>query len=309
MSSKGAKVKPGALSLQHSMPLVRLDSLEQALLEAKTVPALKTLHDELTAVQALAKRMRLSLIEQNRIAEYRIHVARKAGGILASTVRRGGDAMAGSSAPLPEGITWSQSSRWQKLHRLDEELLAKYLQATAEHQEEVTVAGLMRASENGIQFRSDSEEWCTQKEVIDAIIATLGRIGVDPCSNDARRPNVPAKAHFTRAHDGLAHPWHGKVLMSPPYGAQLPRWTSKLLDEFEAGRTKKAIALVPSRTYTEWFRSLREYPRCFIQGRLRFNEHRNGAPFPSMAVYLGSRPGRFARSFAAMGDLYILYRL
>ena len=264
------------------------------------------LHDELAAVQALAKRMRLSLLEQNRIAEYRIHVARKAGGILSSTVHRGGDAKAGSSAPLPEGISWSQSSRWQKLHRLDEDLLAEYLESSAEQEAEVTVAGFIRASENGIHFRSDSQEWYTPKEVIEAVIATLGRIDLDPCSNDTESPNVPAAAHFTREDDGLAKEWFGRVFMSPPYGTQLPRWTSKLLKEYESGRVEEAVTLVPSRTDTEWFRSLRAFPRCFIQGRLRFNEHRNGAPFPSMAVHLGPSHERFASAFSTFGDIYRL---
>lgn len=294
---------------QRLAPLVRVAALERALAEARTVPTLKTLHDELTAVQALAKRMRLSLLEQNRIAEYRIHVARKAGGILSSTVHRGGDAKAGSSAPLPEGISWSQSSRWQKLHRLDEDLLAEYLESSAEHDAEVTIAGFIRASENGIHFRSESEEWYTPKEVIEAVIAVLGRIDLDPCSNDAESPNVPAAAHFTREDDGLAKEWFGRVFMSPPYGTQLPRWTSKLLEEYESGRVEEAIALVPSRTDTEWFHSLRAYPRCFIRGRLRFNEHHNGAPFPSMAVYLGSRGEKFVGNLAALGDTYALVGL
>ena len=292
---------------QGARALVRQGALDRALAEAQTIPDLKTLHDELAALHGLAKRMRLSLVDQNRIVEYRIHVARKAGSILASTVKRGGDAMAGTSAPLPDGITWSQSSRWQKAAKVERSLLREYLEAALEHDEEVTMAGLIRASVNGVHFRSDSVEWCTPAEIVNAVVEVLGVIELDPCSNGHTHPNVPAKQHFTREDDGLAREWAGAVFMSPPYGSSLPFWTAKLLDEFEAGRTTEAVALLQSRTDTAWFESLREFPRCFLRGRLRFNNHENSAPFPSMALYLGANTSRFARVFEPLGDLYVLY--
>jgi len=288
------------------LALVRQDALEQALAEARSVPALKNLHDELVALRLLAKRMRLSLLDQNRIAEYRILVARKAGRILASTVKRGGDAAAGSSAPLPEGISWSQSSRWQKTAKVKEAVVRDYVSACLEHEEEVTMAGFLRAAENGIHFSSNSVDWCTPPEVVDAVATVLGGIDLDPCSNDKKRPNVPAKVHYTREDDGLSKPWVGSVFMSPPYGPTIALWTTKLLDEHVARRTREAVALLPSRTDTEWFASLREFPRCFIHGRLRFNDHPNPAPFPSMAVYIGKRPSHFSRVFGGFGDIYVL---
>jgi hypothetical protein len=57
--------------------------------------------------------------------------------------------------------------------------------------------------------------------------------------------------------------------------------------EHEAGNVGEAVALVPSRTDTEWFRMLRDFPKCFVSGRLNFSEHEKSAPFPSVVIYLG----------------------
>ena len=96
--------------------------------------------------------------------------------------------------------------------------------------------------------------------------------------------------------------------MNPPYGRELPVWIDKLLGEYRSRRVEEAIALLPARTDTQWFRRLRRFPRCFLWGRLRFSEACNGAPSPSMTVYLGARWERFVEVFSDIGDVYALVR-
>ena len=92
--------------------------------------------------------------------------------------------------------------------------------------------------------------------------------------------------------------------MNPPYGRAIPAWTGHLCREYAAGRVTQAIALLPARTDTAWFRGIAPFTICFLHGRLRFSGTDTGAPFPSMAVYLGPNPKRFADAFAdAGGDL------
>ena len=153
-------------------------------------------------------------------------------------------------------------------------------------------------------FSSSTDKCNTPQDIIDRVLLVLGTIDLDPCSDDAEHPNVPATLHFTEADDGLSGSWYGRVYMNPPYGTALPHWIEKLCGEFEAGRVKEAIALVPSRTDTQWFRRLRDFPRCFIQGRLKFGDAENSAPFPSMAVYLGENVPGFHCAFAGLGDIY-----
>jgi hypothetical protein len=123
----------------------------------------------------------------------------------------------------------------------------------------------------------------------------------------AETTNVPAAAHFTASDDGLAQEWYGRVYMNPPYGRELPLWVDKLISEFQAGRVTEAVVLVPSRTDTLWFRRLREYPRAFLWGRLRFSDAANAATFPSMAVLLTRSqdgPARLLRAFGDVADVY-----
>jgi len=99
--------------------------------------------------------------------------------------------------------------------------------------------------------------------------------------------------------------------MNSPYGRTIPQWIDKLVSEYRAGRVTQAIALVPARTDTAWFAALRDFPRCFLQGRLTFRKSDGSdadpAPFPSALVYLGPDIDRFAEVFSDLGDIYVRY--
>lgn len=159
-----------------------------------------------------------------------------------------------------------------------------------------------------VHYSSESPEWYTPPEIIDRVVKVFGEIDLDPCSNDSSNPNIPASEHFAAADDGLSKTWSGRVYMNPPYGREIVGWIEKLKAEFDAGNTTEAIALVPSRTDTEWFRVLKEFPRCFISGRLNFSGHQNSAPFPSVVVYLGKNLKRFVKAFGDIGDVYQLVK-
>tara|TARA_Y100000310_G_scaffold291080_1_gene318750 strand:+ start:1141 stop:2013 length:873 start_codon:yes stop_codon:yes gene_type:complete len=151
-------------------------------------------------------------------------------------------------------------------------------------------------------FSSDTNEWCTPNIIVERVVKALGSIDCDPCADPQKA--IPARKHFVESDDGLSKSWKGTIYMNPPYGSELHQWVNKLTSEYNDGGVTSAIALVPSRTDTKWFRGLRDYPRCFIWGRLRFNDS-NPAPFPSMAVYFGKALKRFARAFKDIGDIYV----
>lgn len=283
--------------------LVTISALVSAIAEVESVRELKRFHDQLEALQQLARRERLCVEDQNRIALLRIKVAQKAGRILAATVRRGGNSRGGSSHPLPGGISWNQSARWQKLARVEDVVAERYVAEATSRDEEATVAGLVRAARGqAVHFSSASEEWTTPPGVIEAVVELLGEIDLDPASDAAR--SIPAKHHFTVENNGLAKPWSGRVFLNPPYGHVLPDWVEAFAARHERAEFTEGLLLVPSRTDTEWFHRLRNYPRCFITGRLRFGGHHNTAPFPSMAVYAGPRVAHFYRAFRKLGDIY-----
>lgn len=154
----------------------------------------------------------------------------------------------------------------------------------------------------GAVMSSASHEWYTPRHVVDAVLTTMGTIDLDPCAEKAKR--VPATTHLTKADDGLAAQWKGRVYMNPPYGDGIGEWTGKLRREYDARRVTEAVALVPARTETDWWESLAPEHICLIHGRLKFSDGDTAAPFPSAAVYLGKSPEAFTAAFKGLGPVY-----
>ena len=153
-------------------------------------------------------------------------------------------------------------------------------------------------------FSSNTGDWYTPPEIVEAVRELFGIIDLDPCSNSHEAPNVPALVHFTREDDGLSREWFGRVYVNPPYGKGIGPWIEKVREEHEAGRVTAAVVLVKAATDTRWFRVLSErYPRCEVAGRLKFSGCKAPAPFPSVLFYLGDEVQRFADVFARFGVL------
>jgi hypothetical protein len=82
------------------------------------------------------------------------------------------------------------------------------------------------------------------------IIERLGPLDLDPCAADPR-PWDCARENIPVARDGLAHEWHGRVWLNPPFHRQqVGMWITRLAAH---GR---GTALVHARTETEWFRPI-----------------------------------------------------
>ena len=99
--------------------------------------------------------------------------------------------------------------------------------------------------------------------------------------------NAKCRKHFTRADDGLSQNWGGEtVWCNPPYGREIGAWVERCQEHGENGT---AVMLLPVRTDTAWFHKyvLGKAEIRFLRGRLRFNNAKNNAPFPSMIVIYG----------------------
>jgi len=159
-----------------------------------------------------------------------------------------------------------------------------------------------------VHFSSDSPEWYTPPEVLALVEKTLGVIDLDPCCNSIGEPNVNAVSHLKQADNGLSVDWNGRVYMNPPYGRGIEVWVEKLVAEYMSGNVSEAIALVPARVDTDWFRKFRDYAICFVDGRLKFSGHENSAPFPSAVVYLGGDIDKFYEAFSSLGDIWVRWQ-
>lgn len=199
-------------------------------------------------------------------------------------------------------LSWSHH---RTVAELEESKQRQWLKQAIEHK--WSVAKLRKevsGREPNVHFSSETPQWNTPDHIVKLVKEVLNEIDLDPCSSGGEEPSVSAKKHYVEEDDGLSHPWSGTVYMNPPYGKEIGNWVERLCSECELGNVEEAIALVPSRTDTQWFRRFKNYPRCFIWGRLQFNDEGASAPFPSMAVYLGKDKDRFIKVFGSIGDIY-----
>ena len=76
------------------------------------------------------------------------------------------------------------------------------------------------------------------------------------------------------------------VYVNPPYGREIYKWVEKCYNENLKGTF--IVMLVPARTDTRWFHNYiyNKHEIRFIKGRLKFNDGKQSAPFPSMIVIM-----------------------
>jgi hypothetical protein len=298
--------------------LAPLEQAKALLAAAHSVDVVKTIHDQAEAMRVYATQARMGLEAQNHAAEIKLRAERRAGELLAAMAKNRGTLLGGHTVlpPGPEprladlAISKMQSSRWQRVAAIPPAVFEQHIAAVKAAGEELTSAGLLRGVRDpslAVHFSSDSPEWSTPPDITRWVVQVLGAIDLDPCARSHDRPTVPAARRFTAADDGLAQRWAGRVYMNPPYGPVIGAWVSKLVAAYQCGAVTAAIALVPARTDTAWFGELGGCALCFIAGRLRFSGAEHGAPFPSVAAYLGMDREAFAAVFRALGPIWIAW--
>jgi hypothetical protein len=150
---------------------------------------------------------------------------------------------------------------------------------------------------------------CVESPIIEGL--------VDPCTNNKRRPNIPAEVLYDRQDDGLAiaNSWAGKYsLLNPPYEAAVQwRFINRAINEVEWGRCPGILILCRNSTDTGYFQRLRPFPRCMLRrDAIRFKDYPNKTPiaFGICAFLLVQDPAkqaelypRFVDAFASRGEV------
>ena len=93
---------------------------------------------------------------------------------------------------------------------------------------------------------ADSTILVPTSSYIDAVLAVLGRIDLDPCSSPKAQAIIRAQGWFRadRAQAALAEAWSGKVFLHPHPNARIGRFlVQKLVRDYLADRVSEAIIL------------------------------------------------------------------
>lgn len=128
-------------------------------------------------------------------------------------------------------------------------------------------------------FSSLKQDWKTPKELYNKLNQEFN-FDFDPCAVNYIR----IFRKLNGKYDGLKCEWGKSNFVNPPYN-QISQWMEKDFEEFKKGKT--IVFLIPARTDTKWFHKFVIEGGSeirFIKGRLRFSNHKNPAPFPSMII-------------------------
>ena len=135
-------------------------------------------------------------------------------------------------------------------------------------------------------YSSNTDEWGTPQKLFDELNERF-EFDVDVCAN---AENAKCRRYFSKEEDGLKQDWtqFKTCWMNPPYGRQIGSWIEKAYETSLHGTT--VVCLLPARTDTRW---LHDYCMkgdiTFIKGRLKVNDGKVPAPFPSMIVIFRSK--------------------
>lgn len=165
---------------------------------------------------------------------------------------------------------------------------------------------------------SESAEWYTPAEIIEAARTVMGSIELDPASCPEANRTVRAQRIYTREQDGLRQHWEARTAwLNMPYGrseednrSNQAIWSTRLISSHHAGRIEQACMLTNAVPGNKWFTPLWQFPICFIEGRVQHVSpagapQRHSPTHPSCVTYLGHNVDRFAEVFAALGTVVL----
>src|SRR3989344_4905549 len=141
---------------------------------------------------------------------------------------------------------------------------------------------------------SKSNEYSTPQDLFDKLHEEFD-FTLDPCSKNG---NNKCEKHFTARENGLLQDWGNEsVFMNPPYGGQTGLWIKKACEESKNGAV--VVCLIVSATDRRYWHEY-IFPHAaqirFIRGRLKFNNSKQSAPFPSALIIFDERKN-YARRF------------
>lgn len=134
-----------APNLLHDLALNLVSAARRALAQIESPDAAVELRNRVRAVEVYAKRQRALLADSNLISAERLRIERTTGELLARTAQPGNPQFShdGRNGKLPDGISWNDSSRWQKLAAIDAADFETWLTECLTTEQEISTAAAL----------------------------------------------------------------------------------------------------------------------------------------------------------------------
>jgi ParB family chromosome partitioning protein len=293
--------------------LARISQAKLALVSAKNLDDVLRIRDQAEALRIYIKAASDSLEAANSAAEIKLRAERRAGEMLAGMEKPlnqhgkvAPNTMLGATLES-FGVSYMQSSRWQKEAKVNEDTFEEYIRECNDEQREVTQAGLLKLADPcHVSHNSVENEWYTPSKYIEAARTVMGSIDLDPASCELAQETVQASQYFTIDENGLTKEWRGNVWLNPPYSKEsVGLFAAKLVEE--TANLSQAIVLVNNATDTQWFHEIASVATaiCFVRGRIKFND-KNGKPANTpvqgqVCIYVGGNAEKFCLVFSSFG--------
>ena len=132
---------------------------------------------------------------------------------------------------------------------------------------------------NSGMLSSKTDNWATPQDIYDDL-NRKHKFEVDVCAN---KQNAKCSKYYTEEQDGLKQKWEGTCWCNPPYGKPIGLWMEKAWKSSVMGAF--VVCLVPARTDPKWWNTwVLKGEIEYLQGRLKFGDSKNSAPFASALI-------------------------
>jgi hypothetical protein len=183
--------------------------------------------------------------------------------------------------------------------------IPSYVKVATEQLEAASIAGCLEWIDPGRHGNLKGDyEWYTPTAIIEAARAVMGGgIDLDPASCDHANDIVRATEYFTEVDDGLAHEWHGRVFLNPPFAHPTVQFFAEKL--LQSPDVDQAVWLSNACVDTAWWQALAaKGVVCCHLGRVKFYGPEGQLQPPTLGqtiIYLGPQREQFRAAFTSFG--------
>jgi hypothetical protein len=145
-------------------------------------------------------------------------------------------------------------------------------------------------------------EYYTPPHIVGMARNVMGKIDLDPASNELAQRWIGAETFYTKEQNGLIKPWFGNVWLNPPYDKPS---VGAFIDKAIHSPITQMVMLLNNITETSYGQKIMKFSDliCFPKGRIRFiTEDGVQSKMPShgqMILYKGQNKERFTNTFGS----------